>query len=173
MRNTILICVSVALFTAAGLSGAGPVDGDRRQPSREAVAFAQRTSDLLLATLFAALTQEFDETTPQNVEEGKLSIGLVFSDAHTNFRLVGTFDPLRRNDRPQDLFERRALRKALAGGEPLTDVQRTDGSWFYRRSIPLSVFRAECALCHPNFAGLGPNDWVGALMLKVPVHENE
>jgi hypothetical protein len=30
----------------------------------------QRTSDLLLATLFAALTQELEETTEANVEEG-------------------------------------------------------------------------------------------------------
>jgi hypothetical protein len=128
--------------------------------------------DLLLATLFAALTQEFDETTPQNVEEGSLSIGLVFSDSHSNFRLVGTFDPLSENDRPQDTFERRALRLALDGGQHHTDVQRVDGAWFYRRSIPLSVFRAECAMCHTNFNGLDANDWVGALMLKVPINQD-
>ena len=140
-----------------------------RPPSDEAIAFAERTSDLLLATLFAALTQEFDETTPDNVEEGKRSISLVFSDSHSNFRLVGTFDPLRENDRPEDRFERQALRLALDGGQGLTDVQRDNGHWFYRRSIPLSVFRSECALCHANFAGLDETDWVGALMLKVPI----
>ncbi len=168
MRYTILMVTLVATLVVAGFTSTGMAQGGRA-PGPGDVAFAQRTSDLLLATLFAALTQEFDETTPQNVEEGKLSIGLVFSDSHSNFRLVGVADPLRNNDRPQDGFERRALRLALDGGQPHTDVQRVDGTWFYRRSIPLSVFRVECQLCHTNFTGLGANDWVGALMLKVPI----
>jgi hypothetical protein len=162
----------IAVFTLAFASSVGLAQQRVRPPSDEAVAFAQRTSELLLATLFAALTQEFDETTPANVEEGKRSISLVFSDSHSNFRLVGTLAPLRENDRPQDRFERTALGLALDGGQALTDIQRDNGSWFYRRSIPLSVFRAECTLCHANFAGLGSSDWVGALMLKVPIDQN-
>jgi hypothetical protein len=172
MRYMILVIVLAVLLAATAFSRAALAQGNNQRPSDQSVAFAQRTSDLLLATLFAALTQEFDETTPRNVEEGKLSIGLVFSDSHTNFRLVGTFDPLRENDRPQDNFERTALRFALDGGQLHTDVQRVDGAWFYRRSIPLSVFRSECALCHTNFTGLGAIDWVGALMLKVPINRD-
>ena len=172
MRYMILVIVLGVGLGMAAFSPAGRAQGNDQPPSDEAVAFAQRTSDLLLATLFAALTQEFDETTPDNVEEGTVSIGLVFSDAHTHFRLVGTFAPLRENDRPQDSFERRALRLALDGGQRHTDVQRVDGAWFYRRSIPLSVFRTECALCHTNFTGLGATDWVGALMLKVPMNDD-
>ena len=38
-----------------------------------------------------------------------------------------------------------------------------------RRSIPLSNFRAECAMCHANFPAGPTPDWVGALMLRVPV----
>jgi len=168
---TLLAAFVSAVFTSTGsaqLANAGSSRGSR-PPDADAVAFAQRTSDLLLATLFAALTQEFDETRADNVEEGKQSIGLIFSDSHSNFRLVGINDPLRSNDRPQDRFERQALGLALDGGQPHTAVQRVDGTWFYRRSIPLSVFRVECQLCHTNFTGLGAGDWVGALMLKVPI----
>ena len=172
MRYMLRVIVLGVVLGSAAFSRAGLAQGNDQPPSVEAVAFAQRTSDLLLATLFAALTQEFDETTPDNVEEGKVSIGLVFSDSHTHFRLVGTFAPLRENDRLQDPFERRALRRALDGGQPYTEVQRVEGAWFYRRSIPLSVFRTECALCHTNFTGFGATDWVGALMLKVPIHDD-
>jgi hypothetical protein len=163
------LVIGMTLLLAAMVFGRVRLGEATSPPSDQAIAFAQRTSDLLLATLFAALTQEFDETTPQNVEEGNVSIGLVFSDTHSNFRLVGTFDPLSRNDRPQDRFERDALRLALDGGQPRTAVDSVDGAWFYRRSVPLSVFRSECALCHTNFTGLGAGDWVGALMLKVPI----
>jgi len=169
MRNHVLIAVFALVFVSSvGLAQ----QRSSHPPSDQAIDFAQRTSDLLLNTLFAALTQEFDETTPANVEEGKQSISLVFSDSHSNFRLVGTLDPLRANDVPQDTFESRALALALDGGQALTEVQRNNGTWFYRRSIPLSVFRAECALCHANFAGLDATDWVGALMLKVPIEQD-
>jgi hypothetical protein len=148
-------------FTAVAREGGPPTDGQ--------IAFAQRTSDLLLATLFAALTQEFDETTPANVEEGKQSISLVFNDHNQDMRLVGTHRPLQANNRPQDGFERRAHTAALKG-QPLDDVQRVDGQWYYRRSVPLSNFRAECVLCHTNFPPGPTADWVGALMLRVPIN---
>lgn len=137
-------------------------------PSSEQVAFAQRTSDLLLATLFAALTQEFDETTVDNVEEGKQSISLVFNDRNEDIRLVGTLGPLQASNRPNDAFERQAHTLALTG-QAHTAVQRVSGQWYYRRSIPLSNFRVECSYCHSNFPAGPTPDWTGALMLRVPI----
>ncbi|MCC5643434.1 hypothetical protein LC607_10855 [Nostoc sp. CHAB 5824] len=137
-------------------------------PPTGQIAIAQQTSDLMFNTLFAALTQEFDETTADNVEQGKQSISLIFNDQNKDMRLVGTVSPLRQNDRPRDNFEVQANALALAG-QAYTSVQQVDNKWYYRRSIPLSNFRAECALCHVNFP-VGPtSDWVGALMLRVPI----
>jgi hypothetical protein len=42
------------------------------RPSQSQIEFAARSSNLMLATLFAALLQEFAETTPANVEEGNI-----------------------------------------------------------------------------------------------------
>ena len=89
-------------------------------PNPQQVQFAQRTSDLMLATLFGALLQEFAETTPANVEEGKKSISLVFNDRNEDMRLVGVLQPLRANDVPQDSFETTALARAMHG-ENYTD----------------------------------------------------
>jgi hypothetical protein len=83
-------------------------------------------------------------------------------------RLVGTFDPLQATSRPRDAFERTAHGLALTG-QAYTAVQRVDDQWYYRRSIPLSNFRAECALCHTNFPAGSTPDWMGALMLRVPI----
>ncbi|HEY9205902.1 MAG TPA: hypothetical protein VIO58_08270 [Candidatus Methanoperedens sp.] len=145
--------------------------GNNQPPSTEAIAFAQRTSDHLTNMLLAALVKEIGDTTPENVAEGNLSIGLLFSDSQTNFRLVGTFAPISENDNPQDKFEETALAQALKG-QPYTDVQRVKGKWVYRRSVPLSNFVPQCAMCHPNFASLAPTDNVGALMLKVPIKKS-
>jgi hypothetical protein len=153
------------LITRLGLTVSAD---DKTPPSNEQIAFAERTSDLLFATLFGALTQEFDETTLSNVAEGKRSISLVFNDRNEDMRLVGTLGPLQDNDRPQDAFERKAHLLALSG-QPYTAVQRIDDRWYYRRSIPLSNFRVECSYCHTNFPTGPTPDLVGALMLRVPI----
>jgi hypothetical protein len=157
----------IGVFVMAGFVLAGPVQ-EKKPPSTQAIATAQRTSDLLLATLFAALLQEFAETTPANVPEGKQSISLVFNDRNTNMRLVGARQPLSNNDLPQDPFEETALSNALRG-QPTTAVEKVEGEWVYRRSVPLSNFHPACAMCHANFPAVDPTDWVGALMLKVPI----
>jgi hypothetical protein len=151
-----------------GIGTVAIAEDDAKRPPQEQVEFAQRTGDLLQATLFAALTQEFDETKENNVEEGKRSISLVFNDRNKDMRLVGTVGPLKENDRPQDAFEHAALELAMKG-QPHTDVQQVEGRWYFRRSIPLSNFRSECALCHTNYPAGPTKDYVGALMLRVPI----
>ena len=165
-KRVVSSVLALALITGAGLTA--NAHNDDGPPSSEQISFARRTGDLLFATLFAALTQEFDETELDNVEEGKLSISLVFNDRNEDMRLVGTFGPLKSNNRPRDAFERKAHKLALSG-QPYDAVEREDDRWYYRRSIPLSNFRVECSYCHTNFP-VGPTpDHVGALMLKVPI----
>jgi hypothetical protein len=141
-----------------------------RPPDPAQVEFAQRTSDLMLATLFAALLQEFAETTPDNVEEGKRSISLIFHDRNKSMRLVGTLQPLRANDAPQDSFEQAALALAMQG-QNHDEVQRSQGKWYYRRSVALSNFHAACSMCHTNFGPVDATRFVGALMLRVPTSD--
>jgi hypothetical protein len=162
------------LLTAAGLTGLGYTND---YPSNDDVAFAQRTSDLMLNELLAALFKEFDETTPENVEEGKQAISLIFNDLNRDMRLIGLFPPLLGgfNDIPSDLFEQRSLALALKG-QANTSVERVGNRWYYRRSVALSnAFHQACALCHTNFTPQffqqtkNPGQWVGALTLRVPI----
>ncbi|HKS41998.1 MAG TPA: hypothetical protein VJX74_15390 [Blastocatellia bacterium] len=172
----------VLLLTVAGVTGFGRTDNSTtdNSPSNEEVAFAQRTSDLLLNELLAALFKEFDETTPQNVEEGKQAISLIFNNSNRDMRLIGTFGPLQggNNDIPNDDFEQTALARALQG-QTHTSVEQVNNRWYYRRSIALSnTFHQSCALCHTNFTDRffrkthNPGQWVGALTLRVPIKED-
>ena len=54
---------------------------------------AEEVSGLLINELVAALFQEFDETTPANVEHGKQAISIIFDNGNRNIRLIGTFEP--------------------------------------------------------------------------------
>jgi hypothetical protein len=164
----------VTLLAAAGLTGLGYA-GD--SPSNEEVAFAQRTSDLMLNELLAALFQEFNETTPSNVEEGKQAISLIFNDSNRDMRLIGIFPPLQGgfNDLPGDVFEQKSLALALKG-QANTSVEKVGNRWYYRRSVALSnTFHHACVLCHTNFTPQffqqtnNPGQWVGALTLRVPI----
>jgi hypothetical protein len=135
----------------------------------------------MLNEILAALFQEFDETTPDNVHQGALAISLIFNDLNRDMRLVGTFGPLLggRNDLPADKFERASLPAALSGNAR-TSVERRSGEWVYRRTVPLSnTFHPNCVLCHTNFTQEffdstdNPGQWVGALVLTVPIGDRQ
>jgi len=166
----------VGVIAGVGLVGAiGAVaqahHGDNDPPTTAEIDTAKGTSDLMTNTVVAALVQEIGETTPANAAQGSTSISLVFNDRNHDMRLVGTLQPLRNNDYPEDRFERTALTNAMSG-TPFTSVERVDGTWYYRRSVPLSNFAPQCKMCHANFAALSSSDWVGALMLRIPINTN-
>ena len=178
-RRTVAVAVVTGVVvTTVGLVGHANDRTDRHghgQPSAAQIASAQKVSDLMLNELLAALFQEFNETTPDNVDEGEQAISLIFNDVNRDMRLIGEFPPLLggSNDRPSDRFERMALKRALEG-DALDDVQQINDTWYYRRSVPLSnAMHQNCVRCHANFTPAlftaNPEEWVGALVLGVPI----
>ena len=163
-RSRVLLAVVLVALVAA------PIVYAAQPPSADQIAFAQRVSDLLLNEMFAALLQEFGETTPENVEEGKQAISLIFADHNRSIRLIGTIRPLLggNNNLPSDQFEKEALSQALLG-QAGTAVEQIDDRWYYRRSVPLSNFHPSCVMCHARFGPTNPEQWVGALVLRVPI----
>jgi hypothetical protein len=163
-----MIVVATAVAGTCAFGVVAEADRPDRSPTAAQIEFARGASDLMTNTVVAALVQEINETTPANVAQGNLSIGLIFNDRNRDMRLVGTLQPLSANDRPADDFETRALAAAMTGA-PLTAVERIGGDWYYRRSVPLTNFKPQCAMCHGNFASLPATAPVGALMLRLPI----
>jgi hypothetical protein len=168
----------VVLIAVATVVAFGRVDNN--PPTDQQKAVAEQTADLLQKEVFAALLQEFGETTPENVEQGKQAVSLIFHDANRDIRLIGNANPLLggNNNIPADEFEQESLALALQG-KPNQAVERHGNRWYYRRSIALSnTFHTSCALCHANFTPQffqdtnNPGQWVGALTLRVPVKED-
>ena len=166
----LVVLLAVVSLVAFGRAADDPPTDAQKQ-------FAVQTADLLQAEVFAALLQEFGETTPENVEQGKRAVSLIFHDANRDIRLIGNAAPLLggNNNIPSDPFEQESLALALQG-KPNTSVERHGNRWYYRRSIALSnTFHTSCALCHTNFTPQffqdthNPDQWVGALTLRVPV----
>ena len=119
MRGVVL----TALIAGSGLTAIKAYN--HNPPSPEDIAFARRTSDLLHNEVFAALLQEFSETTPENIEEGKQAISLIFNNANRDIRLVGLYSPLLGgfNNLPSDSFERRSMALALQGQDNISAAE--------------------------------------------------
>ncbi|HKP72871.1 MAG TPA: hypothetical protein VJT82_08035 [Pyrinomonadaceae bacterium] len=169
----IVVLVAVATFVAYGRVNNDP-------PTDQQKEVAVQTANLLQKEVFAALLQEFGETTPENVEQGKQAVSLIFHDANRDIRLIGNANPLLggNNNIPADDFEQESLALALQG-KPNQTVERHGNRWYYRRSIALSnAMHTSCAMCHSNFTPQffeqtnNPDQWVGALTLRVPVKQD-
>ncbi len=161
-----------AVLFARALIGGNLAMADNDPPSAEQEEFAEGVYTLMLKELVAALFKEFDDTTPDNVEHGKLAISLIFNNKNRDMRLVGASAPLLggNNNLPRDDFEERALEKALRGGQEHRAVERVNGRWYLRRSVALNNnFHSACVLCHTNFPPNQGSQWVGALMQRVPI----
>lgn len=155
--------------------GVGLLADANHAPSADRVVFAKGVSDLLLNETVAALFQEFGETTAANADQGKAAISLIFNNGNRDLRLIGAFAPLLGGDNnmPVDDFEKTALGLALQG-QATDALDRVQGRWYYRRSIALSnTFHTACVICHANFTpelfANNPGQWVGALVLRVPI----
>jgi hypothetical protein len=155
-----------------GLGPAAIARADNHRPTEANVTNAKGIAQLLQNEMIAALLQEFNETTAANAAQGKVAIGLIFNDANRAIRLIGNLSPIDRGNVPRDGFERTALFDAVQlNGTPFEAVEQSqeDSNWFYRRSIPLSNFHPACVICHTNFGPQNPNEWVGALTLRLRV----
>src|SRR3712207_9538126 len=105
----------VVLIAVVAVVALGRVNND--PPTDQQKEFAVQTADLLQAEVFAALLQAFGETTPENVEHGKLAVSLLFNDANRDIRLIGAYEPLLggNNTVPSDEFEQESPALPLHG----------------------------------------------------------
>jgi hypothetical protein len=156
-----------------GVGAVAIARADNQRPTEANIEFAKGVAQLLQNETIAALLQEFNETTAANAAQGKIAIGLVFDDANRAIRLIGNLSPLDRGNVPRDRFETTALVNAVKlNGTPFEAVEQSqdeNNAWFFRRSIPLSNFHPACVICHTNFGRQNPNEWVGALTIRVPI----
>jgi hypothetical protein len=156
-----------------GVGAVAIARADNTRPTQANIDYAKGIAQLLQNEVIAALLQEFNETTAANAAQGKVAIGLIFDDANPAIRLIGNLSPLDAGNVPRDRFEDTALFNAVKlNGTPFEGVEQSqdeNNNWFYRRSIPLSNFHPACVICHTNFGPQNPNEWVGALTLRVPI----
>lgn len=161
MRSRTFVTACILMFP--------PIIQADEPPKQAEIDFATEVKNTLRDRLFALLLNEFASTTAENFEAGNEAILLVFDDNNGCFRLVGDSEPLRKNDLPNDAWEGEALEAAKKGGGFGPDVREVNGKYYIRESIALANFDPSCSICHQNFGPVDAEQYVGALMLRVPV----
>jgi hypothetical protein len=130
-----------------------------------AVEVAEDATDALLSSLFAAVLEITDATTPENVAPNSLAISLLLPECQKGYRLLdGTGEPLDPRNVPNGDFERDALEDALAGQTTQIVAQGK-----LLTVVPLPFADANCALCHTNYFDFEPGEIVGAVSLQLPL----
>jgi len=80
--------------------------------------------------------------------------------------LDGTGEPLNDVNKPQDDFERQAMKAMLAGKPYYEELATRDGKQFLRAATPVPVVMEKCTLCHENYRG---KKIIGALGYTLPL----
>lgn len=83
--------------------------------------------------------------------------------------LDGLGEPLNDENKPQDDFERKAIKQVLAGKEYYEELDTMDGKRYLRAATVLPMVMEKCVLCHDNFKG---KKVVGALAYTLPLETN-
>ena len=143
------------------------------RPSEASIASAKKTGIILESRLLAALGQEFSQTTAATAANGSTAISLIFNNKNHDMRLVGTVEPLSRNDYPRNQYEHYVIAQAVGAqkADPTDRVYIADDQWYYSRALPVSnSMSPSCVLCHTNYGRLPANrQVVGALVTRVPI----
>lgn len=90
---------------------------------------------------------------------------------HHEVRLLdASGEPFEEKNRPQDDFEKAAI-KALKSGKPgFEEVVEKDGKKFLRSATPIPVVMDKCIMCHPNYkAAKEKKEIIGALGYTIPI----
>lgn len=125
--------------------------------------------DDVYKTAIVLITQHYVE------ESSDLPAGEAFKVLFENMKkkgwhevrlLDGLGEPLNDENKPQDEFERTAIKQMLAGKQYYEQVETIEGKRFLRAATVLPMVMEKCTLCHDNFKD---KKVVGALAYTLPL----
>ena len=176
MKNLYSLSVAMLLGLAAGLFWL--TLGSRAEDKKDDPALARtrkqvKMLDDLYKTAIVLVTENYV------TEKSDLAAGAAFQKlfaamkkaGHHEVRLLdATGEPFEENNRPNDDFEKAAI-KALKAGKPgFEEVVEKDGKKFLRSATPIPVVMDKCIMCHPNYkAAKEKKEIIGALGYTIPI----
>jgi hypothetical protein len=163
-----IVAVTVGTMTLRTLSAADPAEQRAVERARREV----KLLDDVYKTAIVLITKHYVE------ESSDLPAGEAFKVLFENMKkkgwhevrlLDGLGEPLNDENKPQDDFERTAIKQVLAGKEYYEQLETMEGKRYLRAATVLPMVMEKCVLCHDNFKG---KKVVGALAYTLPLETN-
>ncbi|HEX3654792.1 MAG TPA: DUF3365 domain-containing protein [Pirellulales bacterium] len=165
---TAIVGATIGTMTLATLSAADPTEERAVERARREV----KLLDDIYKTAIVLITKHYVE------ESSDLPAGEAFKVLFENMKskgwhevrlLDGLGEPLNDENKPQDDFERTAIKQVLAGKEYYEKIDTMDGKRYLRAATVLPMVMDKCVMCHDNFKG---KKVVGALAYTLPLETN-
>ena len=83
--------------------------------------------------------------------------------------LDATGEPYEEKNKPQDDFEKAAIKALKAGQANYEEIVTEDGAKYLRIATPIPVVMKKCTLCHDNYNAAKPGEAIGALGYKLKI----
>ncbi|MCU0879338.1 MAG: DUF3365 domain-containing protein [Pirellulaceae bacterium] len=83
--------------------------------------------------------------------------------------LDATGEPYEEKNKPQDDFEKAAIKALKAGKANYEEIVTEDGAKYLRIATPIPVVMKKCTLCHDNYNAAKPGEAIGALGYKLKI----
>lgn len=143
---------STLVFPWAGLAQAPAGNESDLERARREV----RLLDDIYKSAIVLITQHYVD------DKSDLAAGEAFKALFHSMREKGwhevrlldaTGEPINDENKPQDAFEREAIKQLLAGKPYYEQVAKRDGKEYLRAATPLPVVLDKCIVCHENYRG--------------------
>ncbi len=170
MRFRILWCISLSLLLGAVYclqAADGPADAAVERTRKQV-----KMLDGIYKNAIVLVTEHY-VTDKDDLPAGQ-AFKKLFQAARDNkwheVRLLdATGDPYEPENVAKSDFEKRAIKRLLAGESFVDEVIERDGKRYLQVATPIPVVMKKCVMCHENYNGVPEGKAIGALGYVVPI----
>jgi len=161
--------LAVALALGAGAWWSAPSLAQGKKADDPAVARARKQVQMLddlYKTAIVLVTENYVK------EDSDLAAGSAFQalfkamkdKGYHEVRLLdATGEPYNEKNKPQDDFEKAAIKALKGGAATHEEVVQRDGNRYLRVATPIPVVMKKCTMCHEVYNKAKPGEPIGAL----------
>ncbi len=171
IHTSLALAVLLGLCTwmvGGGLTAANRDDDPALKRTRKTV----RMLDDLYKTAVVLITQHYvtqDSDLPAGTAAKALFAAMKKKGWHEVRLVDATGDPLNDENSPQDAFERKSIKKLLAGEGWIEEVVKKDKKRYLRVTTAVPVVLEKCTMCHENYKNLPKGKAIGGLAYTIPI----
>ncbi len=171
-RTTILTTLAAGLVAGSFLTSQADEAKQAKDPAVERARREVRMLDDIYKTTIVLITTHYvhdDKDLPAGSAFKALFAAVKEKGWHEVRLLDATGDPYEETNKPQEGFEKKAIKQILDGKAVYEEVVTEGDKRFLRSATAIPVVMDKCIMCHENYRNVPKGKAIGALGYKVPI----